>query len=249
MRRPVSFGLALVAIVALVWINYLLCLRLLGLADAKSFADSLSELPQGVKPVTLNGSEPRLLAHAQSVLVRRGFNEEEIKALPTKHELEVEISWIQAANPYPPVLAEYDPGYSRFWNFISFGYIGLDGRYHQITYYGGEADTTPSFLVQKVRGEETGYGDYFVGYLVTVARELRPTPEIVGPDGRVESWREPRVTVERIDWHTYRGGSYNGFEEILVPPLMTLIELLVGIPVLWWFLRRRRRLRGYGENQ
>lgn len=141
-------------------------------------------------------------------------------------------------NPYPQThRSEHYP----CW--LSVGYRSNDKRYHQITWYGGESDTTPSLLVRKVRPYETLWGDYFIRYSVKLSKETTEQPEIyTNKTGEVMRWRppSPRPRVERLRWHTYRGGSYNGFEE----GGFTLIGTLAVAPILARALPRvKRRLR------
>ena len=69
-----------------------------------------------------------------------------------------------------------------------------DDRIHQIAWYGGEADTTPSLLV--ATGRAGGGGGSFVRYTMKVSKEMTAQPQI-----------------EALWWQAYRGGSYDGFEE------------------------------------
>src|SRR4029079_10954794 len=85
------------------------------------------------------------------------------RTLPETSQHLISIDRITRTNPYPQPLAVMDGGTV---NYQTFGYIGTDERYHQVTYYWGESDSTPSFLVAKSRGAETGWGDYFVRYVV-----------------------------------------------------------------------------------
>jgi hypothetical protein len=103
-------------------------------------------------------------------------------------------------NPYPQ---PFDVVRGRDVNYVSFGYVGIDDRYHQVTHYWGEADTTPSWLVRKVRGPRTGWGDYFVRYTIFLSRDLKPRPAITdAATGVVQRWEPPPTTpdVDRIDW-------------------------------------------------
>ena len=96
------------------------------------------------------------------------LTESDLVALEGKH-LDSFLALEQVINlsPYPPVLrAPFS--YSPYW--LSLGFYSNDDRYHQVTWYGGEADTTPSLLVPKVPGR-SGRGDYFVRYTVLFSRE------------------------------------------------------------------------------
>lgn len=168
-----------------------------------------------------------------------GIKENILYNLPIDHPFLVKLDWITKANPYPPLLSEIYNLESQPIYF-SFGYIGNDEKYHQITLYKGESDTTPSVLVQKVRGSATGWGDYFIQYKVFLSKVIKETPLIVKKSsGQVMKWtpipQYPRI--DKIEWSTYRGGSYNGFEEIVFPLLATFAETFC---VLIFFIVRSR---------
>ncbi|HKH45958.1 MAG TPA: hypothetical protein VKM72_14950 [Thermoanaerobaculia bacterium] len=237
MRRWVIISL----LTALGCINYLTAVLLLGLRPS-ALEDVLSDVPATSTPLFLQAREEQTLRFAQKALIQAGFNQKTVEELPRSHALEVSLTWIRTANPYPPLLAEFSSNYTRQWSFVSFGYLGSDAKLHQITYYGGEADTTPSFLVSKVRGPSTEGGDYFVGYLFELSREVGPQPQTRTREGRVTSWRPPRVMLDSVRWRTYRGGSYNAREEITFTLLATLFEVF-GIGLLAGVrLYRLRRL-------
>lgn len=151
--------------------------------------------------------------------------------IPATHPLLIPIEWVAAANPYTPLLAEYTD-YSM--SAVSLGYLGDDGRYHQVSFYLGEADTTPSWLVTKVRGSETRWGDYFVHYIVLLSSAID------GPPGR----RQNSPQLDRVDWGSHAGGSYNGFEEIFIVSLVAPLGWLAGVVTFVlsaWYLDRRWR--------
>jgi hypothetical protein len=113
-------------------------------------------------------------------------------------------------NPYPQVLrTEFYP----YW--LSVGYRTSNGQYRQITWYGGEADTTPSLLVRKVT-RRTGWGDYFVRYTLMLSKEPALQPAAPSKPADTSPWRDwhDGVQIETLEWDAYRGGSYDGFEEI-----------------------------------
>src|SRR5215831_14653343 len=119
--------------------------------------------------------------------------------LPETSEHLIPIAAVAKANPYPQ---PFDVLEGRDVSYQSFGYIGTDERYHQVTYYWGESDTTPSFLVRKVRGRETGWGDYFVRYVVYLSLDLRPHPVLIDiRTNKVLRWEGPSKSpdVDRID--------------------------------------------------
>jgi hypothetical protein len=149
---------------------------------------------------------------------------------------------VEALNPHPPVL-KAPFAYHPYW--LSLGYLSDDARYHQITWYGGEADTTPSVLVPKVSGR-SGEGDYFVRYTVVMSREIERQPLILSNQtGEVIRWREPRLwpDLEAVTWDAYAGGSYNGFEEI---GFSFLGMVVIGFVLA--FATRRRGTRSRDEE-
>jgi hypothetical protein len=234
--------LTILILLALGCLNYLTAVFLLGLKPS-TLEEVLSNVSPTSTPLFLEAREIRALSFAQKAIIQAGFNKRTVEELPCNHGLEIRLSWIRAANPYPPLLAEFSSNYQKQWPFVSFGYLGPDAKYHQITYYGGEADTTPSILVPKVRGPSTEGGDYFVGYLFELSREVGPQPQTLTRDGHVTSWRPPRVMLDSVRCRTYRGGSYNAREEITFTLWATLFEvLLIGLLAGVRQFRRRRPL-------
>lgn len=173
-----------------------------------------------------------------------GLTSEAAALLPARHPQLVVVDDLARYNPYPPLLVETS-GSIRSW--MTFGYLGTDGLYHQVTHYYGEADTTPSPFVCKVRGNETHYGDHFVTYTIYGKKD---------PLGRPYSWDsetgEPRdrdlearyLLIDRIDWSTYEGGSYDGLEEIEFTVIATFVEAVaVYLTIVTVQFRRFRRRR------
>jgi hypothetical protein len=155
----------------------------------------------------------------------------------------VTFDQVDALNPYPPVLK---PPFSYHPYWISLGYLSDDDRYHQVTWYGGEADTTPSILVRKVPGR-SGWGDYFVRYTVVMSREITRQPlSTSNKTGEVTQWRPPHLSpdLESVAWDTYVGGSYNGLEEIVY----TFLGMIVVGPILAVAMRRRHSV-GSGAKE
>lgn len=159
--------------------------------------------------------------------VRVGVDE-----VPREHPLLIDLSWIQHANPYPPLLAEISESYQS--SYFSLGYLGVDQRYHQVTMYVGESDTLPTVLVEKVRGKSTLWGDYFAQYLFLLSREM----ELVDQSGLPN-----HPQIDAIEWASFRGGSYDGSEEILGNVVATLAELVLIGAVCMGVLARRQRKR------
>ena len=105
-----------------------------------------------------------------------GMSAPALTSLDHSHPDFVPLETIVRLNPHPqPLRTENYP----YW--LSVGYRSWDDRYHQITWYGGEADTTPSLLWLRP-------GDYFVRYTMKVSKRRRSRP-----------W-----------WQVYRGSSYEG---------------------------------------
>lgn len=215
-----------VLVLGLVGINYLLIARLLHLDRSLSPVEQPDFVPVA-RPLVLEMSGD-MKPGAGDLLRRMGVSAG-IDQIPREHPLLVDISWIQRANPHPPILAEISGNYRS--SYCSFGYLGTDGRFHQVTLYGGESDTLPSFLVEKVRGRSTLWGDYFAQYLFLLSREA----EFTGQNGRSNN-----PQIDAIEWASFRGGSYNGFEEIFGNAVATLVELLLLGAVGTAVLARRR---------
>lgn len=125
----------------------------------------------------------------------------------------IQYKSVENYNPYPPILNLFDTAYVIY---------NKDFKLKQITILSGECDATPSLLVDKERGEQPGSGDYFVTYIFY-------QNEISGTG----------VDYDRIDWYSWRGGSYDGFEELWFFP-MIIAELL--ILVLWVKINWRKKL-------
>lgn len=210
----------------LVGINYLLISHLLHLDRDLSPAEQAGFVPVA-KPLVLAMSSDMRRA-AEETLLRSGIRSG-VDQIPKEHPLLIDISWIQSANPYPPLLAEIG-GYRS--SYFSFGYLGADERYHQVTLSVGETDTLPTFLVEKVRGRRTLGGDYFAQYLFHLSREMK----LIDPNGPPN---QPQI--DSIEWASFRGGSYDGSEEILGNAAATLAELLLIGVVGAVVLARNRR--------
>jgi len=152
--------------------------------------------------------------------------------LPSKHPLLVDIDWVMKANPYPPLLGEYTEAYP-VPNYISFGYIDLLDNYKQITYYYGEADTTPSIFMNKVRSSSTYWGDYFVKYTFYLSKQMVKKPLMMGII--IDEKLPPKYpNIDHIEWSSYAGASSNGFEEFGLALLATLLEIIF---IYWKFVR------------
>jgi hypothetical protein len=124
-----------------------------------------------------------------------------LNSVDASHRLFIPLETVIRLNPYPQILrTQYYP----YW--LSVGYRSTDDRFHQITWYGGESDTTPSILVRKVRPQETGSGDYFIRYTVILSKETTPQPlNLEAKTGDVTQWRSPsdQVQVDGLRWHAY----------------------------------------------
>lgn len=229
----VLMGVALVAVAALVALNYSVAVALLRLEDGDEMFDRLSrsvepvETPLAFSVGGIEPDHPSVGRFSESV----GLTAAMRRGLPETHPQLIDLPWILAASPYPPTLDEIqgpEPPH------LSFGYLGGDGDFHQVTFFGGEADTTPSVLTPKARRDKTGHGDFFVRYAFQLRR----------PGSAVELASLSSVDIMNVDWSSYAGGSYNGFEEIEFTIVATTIEVallvLVSLGALW--ARRRRRL-------
>lgn len=103
-------------------------------------------------------------------------------------------------NPYPPILHLFDSSYVIY---------NKDFKLKQLTILSGESDATPSILVEKARGKQTGFGDHFVTYIFYIDEMSG-----VGFD------------IRKINWYSWQGGSYDGFEEFWIVP-MTIFGLVI----------------------
>jgi hypothetical protein len=218
--------------VLLTGLNYLLVLQALRI-NKEPLAEIASQLPPIEKPLVLESSEGMKSA-ARDFLQGLDLAPQVIEALPGQHPLLIDLEWIARINPYPPLLGEYNPNYGRP-NSFSFGYIDREGNYHQMTFYSGEADTTPSFLVKKARRGQMHNGDYFTSYAFLLSRAAES--DLVSKDSQ---GTESPPELEVVRWGTFRGGSYDGFEEILIPPAATLVELAL-LTAFWLLLKARQR--------
>lgn len=212
-------------------VNYLVICSLLRI-DRDPVEKIRSQAVPVSKPLVLVGSDD-VIEYARD-LVRQMVGNDSAIRVPSIHSLLIEDSWVRRANPYPPLLADVAERELYRSSFFSFGYIGKNGRYCQITFLSGEADTLPSFLVRKVRGEMTQGGDYFLNYAFVLSRE----PSLIDANG-LPTYPQ----IDAIDWGSFRGGSYNGFEEIFGNVLATLTELfIIGLVTVLVLARKRRRI-------
>lgn len=234
---PMTFA-ALVVLALLIHINHEMATVLLRLVH-----DPLAEAGEWMvpmsTPVVLTAGDRQSLWTAREELRKLGITLP--NDLPQKHPLLLDISWVQAANPYPPLLAEFNPDYGR--SYFSFGYLGIDGRYHQLSTLSGETDTTPSLFIKKVRGAQTNWGDYYVEYVLLITKEVKPVPRVTDKSGNVSSWEKPAPTIDLATWGTYAGGGYDGFEEFGITAIAVLAELLLlaHVSSVFRFHRSRRR--------
>jgi len=168
----------------------------------------------------------------ESFIKMIGKNLSSVQSLPTTHPLLINFDWITKANPYPPLLGEYSHYSSP--SFLSFGYIDNLGKYRQVTLYGGEADTTPSPFVNKVRGRGTYYGDYFIKYQIFLSKRISPKPLVTDREGHVVKWKPlpGRTEIDEIEWSTYSGGSYDGFEELGFTLIASAIQWVLLVILL-----------------
>lgn len=130
-----------------------------------------------------------------------------------KKERRIAYAETENDNPYPP-LSVWDSAYVIY---------NKNFQQKQVTVLSGECDATPSVLVSKVRGDWTGFGDHFVTYIFYQG----------GLSGIGHNY-------DRIDWYSWKGGSYDGFEEMLIVP-MVIGELIILIVVVQ--IRKRKRAK------
>ncbi|MCP4548093.1 MAG: hypothetical protein GY835_16640 [bacterium] len=197
----------------------------------RSFQDELKAHLTPLKEplaLTMYGYGARSAPFWKSYLDDLGLVAGDLADLPDQHPELIGFSEAAKLNPYPPLLFEVSEGYAYDRKFISFAYRGEDDRFHQLTQYSGEADTTPSIFVPKVRGDYTYEGDYFVCYSILLSRKP-PAPG-----------RKSHVQVDWIGWNSHRGGSYNGFEEMDLHAVLLALEC-IAVAVVMLVRRRWRR--------
>ena len=203
-------------------------------------ADPIAEIPKHMAAV----ARPLVLAaggHGQDEAIRRRFSDAvgfHGESLPETADALVDISYVAKVNPNPQPLAVLSGGPV---SYLSYGYVGTDDRYHQVTHYWGESDGTPSVLVRSVRGGQTGWGDYFVRYTVHLSRDLKARPGVIDATGIVVRWEPPAPypDIDRIDWSTYAGGSSDGFEELGFAVFSAAAQIGALGALLWWRWRSR----------
>jgi hypothetical protein len=177
-------------------------------------------------------SEPVVLTALQSQLPAFGFVSRlaaHRPDLPTESKLLIEVDDVDRANPHPN-LAATNRGEKPEGR--SFGYIGTDGRYHQVTVYVGMAPTTPSWLFRD-RSIEGGKGtdyDYFLCYTVYLSRDR-------------DDANPGAIHVDQVNWSAYHGAGGDGerVDEFLFAAGATAVEVPALFFGLSMFRRRRRR--------
>ncbi|TBN00451.1 hypothetical protein EYD45_14380 [Hyunsoonleella flava] len=130
-------------------------------------------------------------------------------------EKRISFAKVENYNPYPPIRHPFTSDYVIYRK---------DSVVKQITILSGESDTTPSVLVKKVRGKQTSWGDYFVTYI------FYHNCFDIG-NGNIDT------DYNDIDWYSFRGGSYNGFEEAWII-VFTFFQII--ILVIWLYLKKRK---------
>ena len=132
-------------------------------------------------------------------------------------ERRISDSKVENYNPYPPILRLFRSDYVVY---------SKDSKLKQVTIISGESDTTPSVLVTKLRGRQTGWGDYFVKYIF-YQNNITEVEGVIDAD------------YDKIDWYSFRGGSYNGFEEAW---MFVLLFLEIFILIIWSFIKKRKKI-------
>lgn len=141
----------------------------------------------------------------------------EDKFVSKSQEKENRISYddVKKYNPYPPILHLFKSDYVIYCK---------NSATKQITIISGESDATPSILVDKGRGEYKGGGDYFVTYIFYQSYDNVNHQAI-------------SVDYDNIDWYSFRGGSYNGFEEAW---FIALSFFQILILIIYSFINKRK---------
>ena len=80
-----------------------------------------------------------------------------------------------------------------------------------------------------------------------LSKETAAQPVILSPSGEVTQWREPSALpqIEALQWQSYRGGSYDGFEEVG----FTFLGALLLTPILALFTLALMRVRQPPSNR
>jgi hypothetical protein len=238
MRRPwlVRIVVCVLAVIVLAWLNVRVARYLLGFRSFESVKAELSEHLTSVRePLALAtfGYDGRARSVPEALVRDLGLLYGPTTELPKDHPDLIPFSDVAKHNPYPPVLWELTENYASGRNWISFLYLGVDDRLHQLTSYSGEADTTPSIFVAKYPASYGG--DYYVSYWMLVSRSREDSKKATAP-----------LQVDCIIWDTYAGGSYDAFEEIGLNAALWGFEL-ASIALLV-FCRWQRRKIGRSQS-
>jgi hypothetical protein len=134
--------------------NYIFARRILLRLDNP--ADPIREISEHMEPVKQPVVFRSGLHFAEDTIRNHFVQQLRIPAsVPDSGKDLIDIFEVAISNPNPQPL---DVIRKQDVNYFSYGYLGIDDRYHQVTYYWGESDSTPSILVRKTRGDETGWG-------------------------------------------------------------------------------------------
>lgn len=138
------------------------------------------------------------------------------------------ITRVLQINPYPPLNSETCDSYHM--GYLSYGGTDKNNIYWQIILVSGEVDRTPSILLDGAY--HLCWGDSFVDYLFILKKDLNRKPKIIDmKTGTVKEWTMPAdgIVVAETNWCSFRGGTYNGFEEALyfVFPILWLMVIAI----------------------
>jgi hypothetical protein len=217
MRAVTAITIVVVTTVVAIFISFATVRFLLGFGLVGVERDPFGQvraLRPDVREVLAFGSSGQLSqGNITSFAEAMGVSPDTLPARsPATRDL-VPIDEIARLNPNPAVHTnEYYP----YW--ISLAYRSHDDRYHQITWYGGEADGLPSPLVWM---RSPGWGDFYVRYTVQLSRDTRAAQTPPAAQASVPS--DTGVRVDALKWHAYEGLSYDGLEETGFTLLGTLL--------------------------
>lgn len=214
---------SLAAVGLLVLLNLAATRVALGLESSDAHFQKIRDLIPPVDQVLAfasSGSREERLASFGRIAGRLDFSGSMPVPGKAGSEFLIPIERIAELNSYPLILWQMAPQYEENLSYLSLKYAEPSGAVFQYSYYCGESDTTPSRLVPKVR-RSPGEGDYFVCYSLLVDFDKN-------------------AVVKPVLWRAYRGGSYNGFEEVTLFGALSLIEALFILGG-WAYLRRGTR--------
>lgn len=207
--------------------------------EASSINRVKARLHDCAKAVALDYKGPELYPRALGQYLRAvSLSKEKARRLIAGRALLVPVNQLARYNPYPPLLEQIRNEPIRY--YFSFACLGKDERFYQVTQYQGETDTLPSLLVEKTRGEKTLFGDRFVTYTVFSSGDpLKQRVLNLQGEGAVSDPLAAFPNIDRIDWNSYAGGSYDAVGALRLICWATIVEgILIYVSIVSWAFRR-----------